>query len=97
MITWKNEIFVEIERQTSKLGNHYDLNHKANAEDWKVTDENVRKIHNIVSRIRKQQRETAEQQAESDTEQKFEALEHSKMTIGSISTSDSSNFGNRLW
>jgi len=71
----KDKIFTEIERQTTKLGKHYDLNHKANADNWKMTDENVRKIHNIVSRIRKQQKETAEQKAASDTEQQSELLE----------------------
>lgn len=72
---FKNEIFAEIDRQTSKLGNHYDLNHKANADNWKVTNENVRTIHNIVSRIRKQQKETAELQTDNDTEQQLEVLE----------------------
>jgi len=65
----KDKIFAEIERQATKLGKHYDLNHKANADNWKMTDETVRKIHSIVSRIRKQQKETAEQKAASDTEQ----------------------------
>ena len=70
----KDAIFAEIERQTTKLGKHYDLNHKADADNWAVTDENVRKIFNIVSRIRKQQKETAEQKADSDTEQQSELL-----------------------
>ena len=68
----KDEIFAEIEKQTTKLGKHYDLNHKANADNWAVTDENVRKIFNIVSRIRKQQKETAKQKADSNTEQRSE-------------------------
>jgi hypothetical protein len=71
----KDKIFAEIERQTTKIGKHYDLNHKTNADNWTVTDENVRKIHNIVSQIRKQQKETAGQKAASDTEQRSELLE----------------------
>ena len=71
----KEEIFDEIERQTTKLGKHYDLNHKANEQNWKTTDEDITKIFNIVSRIRKQQRETAEQQAESDNGQQPELPE----------------------
>lgn len=71
----KDEIFAEIERQTTKLGKHYDLNFKANEDNWRVTDENITEIFNIVSRIRKQQRETSERQSESDTEQRLEALE----------------------
>lgn len=71
----KDEIFAEIERQTTKLGKYYDLNFKANEDNWKVTDENITKILGIVSRIRKQQRETVEQQAESDSEQRLETLE----------------------
>lgn len=71
----KDEIFAEMERQTTKLGKHYDLNFKANEDNWRVTDENITKIFDIVSRIRKQQRETSERQSESDTEQRLEALE----------------------
>lgn len=71
----KDEIFAEIERQTTKIGKHYDFNFKANQDNWKVMDENITKVLGIVSRIRKQQRETAEQQAESDTEQRLEILE----------------------
>lgn len=71
----KEEIFDEIERQTAKLGLHYDLNHKANEENWKTTDEDVKKILNTVSLIRKQQREAAEQLPDSDTGQQLEALE----------------------
>jgi hypothetical protein len=71
----KDVIFAEIERQTTKLGKHYDLNHKVNADNWAVTNETVRKILNIVFRIRKQQKETAEQKATSDTEQQSELLE----------------------
>ena len=70
----KDKIFAEIERQTTKLGKHYDLNHKANADNWKMTDETVRKIHSIVSRIRKQQKETAEQKVDSYPEQLSELL-----------------------
>jgi len=70
----KDKIFAEIERQTTKLGKHYDLNHRANADNWTVTDENVRKIFNIVSRIRKQQKETAEQKVDNNTEQQSEFL-----------------------
>lgn len=70
----EDKIFAEIEKQTTKLGKHYDLNHKANADNWAVTDENVRKIHSIVSRIRKQQKETAEQKADRNTEEQSELL-----------------------
>lgn len=71
----KDEILAKIESEADILGKHYDLNHKANEQNWKATDENMTKILNIVSRIRKQQRETAEQQPENDTEQRLEVLE----------------------
>lgn len=60
----KDEIIAEIERQATKLGKHYDLNFEASKENWTVANENMTKIFNVVSRIRKQQKETAEQQLE---------------------------------
>lgn len=70
----KDEILADIERQTIKLGKHNDINYGAFEQNWKTTDEDVKKILNVVSRIRKQQRETAEQQVKSNTEKQSEVL-----------------------
>lgn len=71
----KDEIIAKIESEANIFGKHYDLNFKANEDNWRGTDENITKILNIVSRIRKQQRETTEQQVKSDTEKRLEISE----------------------
>jgi len=71
----KDEIINEIKEHAKLLGMHSDVNFKANEQNVKMIDENIRKIFNIVARIRKQQRETAELQAENGSGQQSEPLE----------------------
>jgi len=71
----KDEIINEIKKHAKLLGNHSDVNFKANEKNMKMIDENIRKIFNIVVRIRKQQRETAELQVENGSKQQSEPLE----------------------
>lgn len=58
----KDEIITEIQEQTYKLGKHSDINFGAVNLNIKPLDENMRKVWNIVNRIRKQQKETIEPQ-----------------------------------
>ncbi len=71
----KDGIIVEIKEQCRLLGNHNDVNYRASEQNCKTTDENIIKILNIVSRIRKQQKETAERQSEGSIEQRLKVLE----------------------
>jgi hypothetical protein len=70
----KAEIIAEIEEQGKLLGMHSDINFKANEQNVKVIDENIRRIFNIVSRIRKQQKEAIEP-PKTDNGQQSEILE----------------------
>lgn len=54
----KNEIVTEIKGDIRILGLSSDSHFGANRENIQMLDENIRKTLNIVSRIRKQQRET---------------------------------------
>lgn len=74
-ISMKNEIINEIKEHAKLLGMHSDVNFKANEQNVKMIDENIRKIWGIVARIRKQQRETAERQAKNGSGQRPEPLE----------------------
>lgn len=56
----KNEIVTEIKGDIRILGLSSDSHFKANTQNIQMLDENIRKVLNIVSRIRKQQRETVE-------------------------------------
>jgi len=60
--------------QCKLLDNHNDVNFGASEQNWKTTDENIIKILKIVSRIRKQQKETAERQSETSIEERLKAL-----------------------
>lgn len=60
----KDEIITEIKEQSSLLGNHSDINFGANKQNIQMLDENIRKVLNVVSHIRKQQKETIEPQTE---------------------------------
>ncbi|MCC8145705.1 MAG: hypothetical protein LIO93_04530 [Bacteroidales bacterium] len=74
-ISIKNEIINEIKEHAKLLGMHSDVNFKANEQNVKMIDENIRKIFNIVARIRKQQRETSELQAENGSGHRSGLLE----------------------
>jgi len=71
----KDGIIVEIKEECKLLGYHYDLNFRTSEQNWKKTNENITKILNIVSRIRKQQKETAEKQSETSIEERLKVLE----------------------
>lgn len=71
----EDEIINEIKEHAKLLGMHSDVNFKANEQNVKVIDENIRKIWGIVSRIRKQQTETADLQAENGSKQRSKPLE----------------------
>ena len=56
----KDEILTEIKGDIRILGLSSDSHFKANKENIQMLDEDIRKILSVVSRIRKQQRETVE-------------------------------------
>jgi hypothetical protein len=56
----KEEIITEINEQTTKLGRHNDSHFEAHKQNFQVLIENSVKVLNIVSRIRKQQKEAVE-------------------------------------
>lgn len=62
----KEEIITKINEQTTKLGRHNDSHFEAHRQNFQVLKDNSIKVLNIVARIRKQQRETAELQPESE-------------------------------
>ena len=53
----KDEIIAKIESEADLLGNHSDSCYKAINQNIATLDEVIRKVWNIVARIRKQQRE----------------------------------------
>ena len=71
----KDEITTEIKEEIRFLGKHSDVNFGTVNQNIATLDEKIEKVWNIVARIRKQQRETAERKVESDTEQRSEVLE----------------------
>lgn len=70
----KDEIIAEINEQAKLLGMHNDINFKANNDNIARVLKKTEKVEDIVSRIRKQ-REAAERQAASDSEQQLEPIE----------------------
>lgn len=60
----KDEIIAEIKQQGYLLGKHGDSNYKAINQNIAASDEIVRKIFNVVVRIRKQQKEAIQPQAD---------------------------------
>lgn len=57
----KDDIIAKIKQQGYLLGKHGDSNYKAINENITTSDETIRKIFNVVIRIRKQQKEVVEQ------------------------------------
>jgi hypothetical protein len=68
----KAEILAEIDIKSSLLGTHSQSHFDANRQNIIALDENIRRILNIVSHIRKQQRETAEQADFNNIEQSID-------------------------
>jgi len=71
----KNEILVELEMRANLLGTHSQSHFDANRQNIIALGDNVRKVWNIVARIRKQQKETVEIQTENKKEQQLKTLE----------------------
>jgi len=68
----KNEILSEIDIKSNILGAHSQSHFDANRQNIIVLGENIRKILNIVSYIRKQQKETVEQANFNNIEQSID-------------------------
>ncbi len=58
----KEKIITEIKEQSGSLNRHYDEVFKAANQDIKTVNGNILKVFDVVSQIRKQQREAAESQ-----------------------------------
>lgn len=72
---YRDEILVKIEEKYHLLGTHSQSHFDANKQKIDVLDENIRKVLTVVRHIRKQQKETVEQQSGNDTEQRLKVLE----------------------
>lgn len=68
----KDEILSKIDIKSNILGTHSQSHFDANRQNIIVLGENIRKILNIVSHIRKQQKETVEQTNFNNIEQSIE-------------------------
>lgn len=71
----RDELIAEVEKQAKLLGMHGDSNYGAINQNIANVNEIVKKVWNIVARIRKQQRETVEHQTKSGIEQQLDAIE----------------------
>ena len=71
----KDEIIAEIKEQAHILGKHGDSNYGAINQNVATLDEILRKVWNIVTHIRKQQREAIGQQIEGSKEPQLDLLE----------------------
>lgn len=77
----KDEIISKITEQTRLLGIHHESHFKANTQNIETIIEIVQKVWNIVSRIRKQQREIAESQKTDNTHFNFRFFKVRKTSV----------------